>query len=455
MVVDRVDQQHRGRRRHGDVPAALGHWHLLGPPGDQRLPVHRLHVDLEAAALQQCLRHRREVGQHGEVGRLQQHDRRAVIAGLLQDLLRLIEARFEDPFGAGRILERGAAAEHGLADLVVARIADDGLQEVLLVERDHGGTAVADVVERRLFPVESQDVGRAKLVGNDDLDVLVLLDDRQQVVRGLLDHVDLALLQGVDRGLRVGDRDPFDPIDLGHLAAGQARGRLGARLVVGIAEIDDLLAGLPFVLLEDERPRARRVGNLLGDRSLGDPLGHDEGRNGGRLGQRLQHHAIGLLQDDLEGPVVERLHFLGLLAQQAAQRILGGEAPDRRQNVRRRHRLAVMPLQALAQLEGPGELVVAHRPALDHLRPRLELGIEREQRVVDEIAVIADDVGGCPDRIDDLEIRLHDDFQRLAGLGLGRRCGEQRDGGEQGTTQHEGLPQLMAGGVQLVSSSSG
>ena len=156
-----------------------------------------------------------------------------------------------------------------------------------------------------------------------------------------------------------------------------------------------------------------------------------------RLGQRLQHHAVGLLQHDLEGPVVDRLHLLGLLAQQAAQRVLVGEALDRRQHVRRGDRLAVMPLQALAQLEGPGELVVAHRPALDHLRPRLELGVEREERVVDQVAVVADDVGRRPDRIDDLEIRVHDDLQRLARLGVDGRRGEQRNGGKQSTTQHE------------------
>jgi hypothetical protein len=88
----------------------------------------------------------------------------------------------------------------------------------------------------------------------------------------------------------------------------------------------------------------------------------------------------------------------------------------------------------------PGELVVAHRPALDHLRTRLELGVKREERVVDHVAVIADDVGGGPDRIDDLEIRVHDGLQRLARLGVDGRCGEQRHGGKQSTTQHETLP---------------
>ncbi len=53
-----------------------------------------------------------------------------------------------------------------------------------------------------------------------------------------------------------------------------------------------------------------------------------------------------------------------------------------------------------------------------------------EQRVVDEIAVMGRDQRGGPDRIDDLEVRMHDRPQhRLGGRRLGRRQpknGEQR-----------------------------
>jgi hypothetical protein len=87
VVVDRIEQQHCSRRGHGDVPAALRHRIFLGAPGDQRLPIHRLHVDLEAAALEQGLGDRSEVGEDGKVGRLQHDDRRAVVAQLLQEFL--------------------------------------------------------------------------------------------------------------------------------------------------------------------------------------------------------------------------------------------------------------------------------------------------------------------------------------------------------------------------------
>ena len=71
------------------VPAALVRRILLGAARHQGLPVHRLHVDLEAGLLELRLGDRREVGQHLQVGRLQQHDRRAVVARLLQQLLGL------------------------------------------------------------------------------------------------------------------------------------------------------------------------------------------------------------------------------------------------------------------------------------------------------------------------------------------------------------------------------
>ena len=60
-----------------------------------------------------------------------------------------------------------------------------------------------------------------KGIGHDDLDVLVLLQHRQQVVRRSLDHVDFARQESVDLGLAIGDPYPFDAIELGDLAAGQ------------------------------------------------------------------------------------------------------------------------------------------------------------------------------------------------------------------------------------------
>ena len=182
------------------------------------------------------------------------------------------------------------------------------------------------------------------------------------------------------------------------------------------------------------------------DRQLGDALGHDEQGHRGRLGERLQHQAERLIEHDAERALIDGRHLLGRPAQQAAQRVLVGEALDRGQHVGRSDRLAVVPSEAVAQLEGPGELIVAHRPALDHLRLDLELAVEREQRVVDQVAVVAHDVGSRPDRIEDLQIRVHDHPQRLVRL-RHRRSAEQQDHeGEKRTTQHGALLQTAAFG---------
>ena len=133
-VDHRVEDVGRHPGRQERVPAAGSRRVLLGAARDQRLPVHRLHVDLEAGLLQQRLGDRRQVGQHLQVGRLHQHDRRAVVAGLLQQLLRLVEVGLEQPVHALVGRERRAADEQRLADLVVLRVADHRLEEVLLVE---------------------------------------------------------------------------------------------------------------------------------------------------------------------------------------------------------------------------------------------------------------------------------------------------------------------------------
>ena len=104
----------------------------------------------------------------------------------------------------------------------------------------------------------------------------------------------------------VGDPDPFDAVDLGDLAAGQARGRLGARLVLRVLDVDRLLARLPLVLLEDEGAGAGGVGDLRVGIGVGDALGHHEGHVGRRLAERFEHQAVGLLQHHLEGLGVGR-----------------------------------------------------------------------------------------------------------------------------------------------------
>jgi len=70
---------------------------LLGAGGRQRLPVHRDHVHLEAALLEQRLGNRPEVVSTARVGGVHQHDRRAVVARFLQTAPGTFEVRLQQP----------------------------------------------------------------------------------------------------------------------------------------------------------------------------------------------------------------------------------------------------------------------------------------------------------------------------------------------------------------------
>ena len=106
--------------------------------------------------------------------------------------------------------------------------------------------------------------------------------------------------------------------------------------------------------------------------------------------------------------------------QQLAHAVVLAPALDRGDRVLGRDGLAVVPQQAVAQREGVGQVVVADLVAVDHLRLDLEILVQREQRIVDHIAVVAADIGRGPDRIDDLQIGMHHHAQRVL-LSAGRR----------------------------------
>src|SRR5207249_4146526 len=94
-----------------------------------------------------------------------------------------------------------------------------------------------------------------------------------------------------------------------------------------------------------------------------------------------------------------------------------GPALDRGDAIGGADRLAVMPFETVAQCKAVSELVLADTPAFEHLRLRLKVLVERKQRVEDEIAKIARDIGGRPDRVDAPEIGLRDKAQRRFGRG--------------------------------------
>ena len=263
---------------------------------------------------------------------------------------------------------------------------------------------------------------RADAVDHLDGDVRVLADQRQQVGLRDLDDVDFALDQRLHRRVGVRDHQPLDAIDLGELGAGETVRRVGSRLVVGILLVDDLAAGNPFLADEHEGAGAdrRRHRGVRVEQRVG--FARDEQRIF-RTRQRLQHQAERLVEANLERVGARGHDFLRELHHRHAGRDALGKAQDRRDHVLRRHRLAVVELESRAQLERPVEAVGALRVALDHLRLRHELAVQREQRVVDHVAVIAGDVVRRLNGVQDLEIRLRHEAQHRLRV-RGRRPGQ-------------------------------
>jgi len=168
-------------------------------------------------------------------------------------------------------------------------------------------------------PVETAHADVAALVQDVELDVLVALELVQQVDRRDLVEVDLAGLQGRDRRLLVGHVLDDDAIDLGDLAADHAGWRLGAGHVARELVVDVALARFGLVLVEREGARADLGRHLLVGVGLGVLLAHDDGQVRLDLAERLEHQAIGLVEDDLEGLVV-----LDRRVGDALEHVLGG-----------------------------------------------------------------------------------------------------------------------------------
>ena len=108
--------------------------------------------------------------------------------------------------------------------------------------------------------------------------------------------------------------------------------------------------------------------------------------------------------------LVGRLHQrLRRTASRFAQRLMRGDA------VARQHRRAVVEFQPVAQRQVPLALPsLLDDVAGDHLRLRLELRVDAVQRVEHHEPVVAGDVGGGPDRIEEVRSACGMNFSTLA-----------------------------------------
>src|SRR6202162_5448773 len=104
-----------------------------------------------------------------------------------------------------------------------------------------------------------------------------------------------------------------------------------------------------------------------------------------------------------------------------------------------------MEFEAVAQHEAVVKLVWRYVELADHLRVRLELRVNREQRVGHHIAVIAGPIGRRPDRVEHLDVGWWNEAQCLLVRGGGPYRPRQHRGAERGGGRR--LPELAAGQI--------
>ena len=344
---------------------------------------------------------------------------------------------FQHRLGGGQVARgnaclafvRHAAAEDGGAVRGEARVARHHGGVHRPIDRLGDGLAHLGIVERRLQMIHAQDRLETELAHDLGLGARLRVQQGQQIGRYALQIVDLAADQRTHLGLRVGQAQHLDPVDPGELGAGGPAGRLAARLVVGELLQDDLHARLVQVGAELVGTGADDVLDLLAAWRPGDALRHHERHGCTDFGEAVEHQPVRLCQHQLDRAGIGRVERGEELGERLTHAVARRPAADRRHAVGRRHGLAVVPFEARTQDENIGELVRAHRVALDHLRLGLEVFVDGEKRVVDQVAEIARGEGRGEVRVEDARQGLGRHAQHRLRL---RRRRQQKCGCDQG-----------------------
>ena len=224
-------------------------------------------------------------------------------------------------------------------------------------------------------------------------------------------------------------------------AAGGALGGFVAGDIVGVVDVDDAGAGDAFVGLEFEGAAADHFGDGFVGVAVGDAGGHDGAHRGGVVAERVGQQGEGGFEADLDGAVVGGGDFLDAGHEGLAETVALAPAGDGGGGVTGEDALAVMEFEAGAEGEFPGFAVVFDNVAFDHLRADAVVVVLAVKGVEHHEAVVAGLVGGGDDGVDDGEVGIGDEAQRLGGLGVadaGR--GEGGGGGEQGAAAHGRVP---------------
>ena len=193
--------------------------------------------------------------------------------------------------------------------------------------------------------VEPHHPERAKRVEHFGLDPRRLAQLRHQIGQRIFPPVDFAALQGGRCGRRIRHDLPFNPIEIGDLAAGPHRRRFLTRHIAGIARIGGRGARHPFVAQERVRPGSDIFGDHGKGIGLGDAFRHDETAF---ATQHISGDREALFHPELQALIVERHQFVAARHQGAAHRVALGPSDNRLHAVRRPHRDAIGKLKSVA-----------------------------------------------------------------------------------------------------------
>src|SRR5713101_3535095 len=380
------------------------------------------------------------LGQHGlddergllavALGWHDQREGKRRLAGLAQELLGPRDIAL--PHRDLRVVV-GARRAHELVPGNVLAV-EDGLDDRLAVDRQVQRLAHSEVRERlalRAVRYVERDLLVAQLGDAGDPEPAVRAELRQVARRDALDHLEVARSQARHARGRVGDRHELDAIEV------------NARLVpvVGEALEDDLALGDAFDELEGTRAHRLR-GELVAERLRRLRRDH----HARPVGQRGEERHQRLREVEPHGEVVERVNALDLAdlgLPEGARRV---QMPlDVEAHGLGVHRLAVLELDAGAQLDDDREAVGRPLVAGGELRNDLEIRGDVEELVAEAGEDQAARVGSADRRVERVGVVVQPDAQDA--LGPGRpRYEQQRCRGH-----HDTLPAHVTGSSSWVS----
>ena len=323
----------------------------------------------------------------------------------------------------------GAAGEECCARRGVFGIEAQPVHHLALIDQLPQHAPDRRIVERLLRGVEAIGAGKHVAAGEvDDLHLGVLFENRQQIERRVLHEIHFAGLQRGCRRRTIGNDANFQRVDVDALAAGQEVGGLGTRHIIGEFLQDHAIAGTVIGLAVDERTGAYDFGDALIGRRLGHALGHHESDGADGIAERVDHQARGLFQRQHERLGIAGFERRSDREDSPAERVALSPASQRRDAIRRRDRLAVMPFQAVAQCERVDQAIRRYLPVLHHLRLDFTLGVLCEQGVEHHEAEGPRDIGRREMRIERGDFRFQHRDEIAAGIGRrNRRSRDERE----------------------------